>query len=109
MVDELPDYLKTFSQTTTNLGAIFNKYTGIGGEKPDDGYALHAVIFKKPYDLDTAKQEAKNIIKDNKKNFYRETETSYRFRAIPKTKFVKKSFRTKKINDNISMVFGKLE
>jgi len=109
MVDELPDSLKTFSQATTNLGAIFNKYTGIGGDKPDDGYELHAVIFKKPYDLSTAKQEARDIIKDKKKNFYRETETSYRFRAIPKTKFEKKSFRTKKINDNISLVFGKIK
>ena len=109
MVDELPDHLKTFSQATTNLGAIFNKYTGIGGEKPDSDYPLHAVIFKKPYNLDTAKQEAKNIIKDKKKNFYRETKTSYRFRAIPKTKFEKKSFRTKKINNNISLIFGKLK
>ena len=72
-------------------------------------YPLHAVIFKKPYDLDKAKQEAKKIINDDKKNFYRETETSYRFRAIPKTKFEKKSFRTKKINKNISLIFGKLK
>lgn len=72
-------------------------------------YPLHAVIFKKPYDLETAKKEAKKFINDDKKKFYRETETSYRFRAIPKTKFEKKSFRTKKINSNISLIFGKLK
>jgi hypothetical protein len=72
-------------------------------------YPLHAIVFKKPYDLEKAKQEAKKFINDDKKNFYRETETSYRFRAIPKTKFQKKSFRTKKINDKISLIFGKLE
>lgn len=72
-------------------------------------YPLHAVIFKKPYDLETAKKEAKKIINDDKKNFYRETETSFRFRAIPKTKFEKKSFRTKKVNNNISLIFGKLK
>jgi len=86
------------------VGLDKNLFVGQGKD-----YPLHAVIFKKPYDLDKAKQEAKKIINDDKKNFYRETETSYRFRAIPKTKFEKKSFRTKKINKNISLIFGKLK
>ena len=34
-------------------------------------WALHAVIFKKPYDIDKAKEEAKEFIKDGKKQFYR--------------------------------------
>jgi hypothetical protein len=79
------------------------------GQGSPDGYALHAVIFKKPYDLDKAKQEASRIIKSKNKHFFRETDSSYRFRAIPKTKFEKKSFRTKKINKDISLIFGKLK
>lgn len=90
------------------MGNKMLNFYGLSGSG-DDGYALHAVIFKKPYDLETAKKEAKKIINDDKKNFYRETETSYRFRAIPKTKFEKKSFRTKKVNNNISLIFGKLK
>tara|TARA_R110000868_G_scaffold3104_1_gene20718 strand:- start:263 stop:4948 length:4686 start_codon:yes stop_codon:yes gene_type:complete len=86
------------------VGLDKNLFVGQGKD-----YPLHAVIFKKPYDLDKAKQEAKNIIKDKNKHFFRETNTSYRFRAIPKTKFEKKSFRSKKINENITLIFGKLK
>ena len=71
-------------------------------------YMLHNVIIKKIIPLDEAKKIAKDIIKDDKKSFYRETEKTYRFRNIPKTKFIKKSFKTKKVNDNISLIFGKL-
>lgn len=68
---------------------------------------LHAVIIKKPINLDEAKKIAKEYIKGNKK-FYRETESSLRFRNIAKTKFKKSSFRTKKINKNLSLVYGEL-
>jgi len=70
-------------------------------------YVLHAVVIKKPIELDEARKMAREYIPTNKK-FYRETDQSYRFRAIPKTKFVKKSFRTKKINKNLSLIFGEL-
>lgn len=70
---------------------------------------LHAVIFKKPYNLNKAKKEATKIIDNDNKKFYRETSTSFRFRNIPKTKFKTESFRTKKINKDLSLVFGKLK
>ena len=55
-----------------------------------------------------AKKIAKDIIKNKNKNYYRMTTNSYRFRNIPKTKFIKKSFRTKKINEYLSLIYGKL-
>jgi hypothetical protein len=67
---------------------------------------LHAIIIKKPVKLAKAKQEASKIINDKNKTFYRETQQSYRFRNIPKTKFKKDSFRTKVINNKLSLVFG---
>jgi hypothetical protein len=70
---------------------------------------LHAVIIKKPVKISKAKKEAANIIKDNNKKFYRETSTSFRFRNIPKTKFNPNTFKTKIINPNLSLVFGKLK
>ena len=70
---------------------------------------LHAIIFHKPYSLKQAKQEAQKIMKSNKKHYYRETLQSYRFRVIPKTKFIPKSYKTKVINSNISLIFGKLK
>lgn len=78
-------------------------------EKNEHKLKLHAVIIKKPCELEEAKEEAKEYIKNPKNNFYRETKNSYRFRNIPKTKFEKKSFKTKKINKQVSLVFGILK
>jgi hypothetical protein len=72
-------------------------------------FALHTVIIKKPYNLEEAKKISQDFIKDKKKNFYRETTKSYRFRNIAKTKFINKSFKTKKINKDISIVLGQLK
>jgi hypothetical protein len=76
--------------------------------KSNDG-DLHAIIIKKKgYNKNDAVVEAAKF-KTSKGLFMRETKLSYRFRNIPKTKFDPKSFRTKKINKNISLVYGKLK
>ena len=76
--------------------------------KSNDG-DLHAIIIKKKgYNKNDAVVEAAKF-KTSKGLFMRETKLSYRFRNIPKTKFEPKSFRTKKINKNISLVYGKLK
>jgi hypothetical protein len=72
-------------------------------------YQLHAVIISKEIPLTKAKEMAEGIIKDKSKTFYRETKESYRFRNIPKTKFDSKTFRTKVINNDVSLIFGKLK
>jgi hypothetical protein len=79
------------------------------GSGKESGYELHAVIFKKPYDLQQAKIKAQDFIRNKKKHFYRETDTSYRFRNIPKTQFVKGSFRSKKIDPNITIIIGEVK
>jgi hypothetical protein len=71
-------------------------------------YELHAVVIDKSVPLEKAKKMASDIIKDNNRKFYRETTESWRFRNIPKTKFIDSSFRSKVINDNITLIFGKL-
>jgi hypothetical protein len=71
--------------------------------------ALHAVIFHKPYDINKMFDEIPNFIHKKKIPFIRETAYSYRVRNIPKTKFIKTSYRTKVINPNISLVFGQLK
>jgi len=74
-----------------------------------NGYELHAVIVKKKgYNKKDAEKEALKIT-HKKTIFSRDTQLTYRFRNIPKTKFEPKSFRTKIINPNISLVFGKLK
>ena len=67
---------------------------------------LHAVIVKKPKTLEEAKEIAKSFINPRKK-YYRETNSSYRFRNFPKNEFENGSFKTKKINNDVSLVFGK--
>lgn len=67
---------------------------------------LHAVIVKKPMTITEAKRAKKPF---TEKDYYRETGTSYRFRNIPKTKFERNSFRSKPINEDITLVYGKLK
>jgi hypothetical protein len=79
------------------------------GGADTNGYELHAVIVKKKgYNKKDAEREALKIT-HKKTIFSRDTQLTYRFRNIPKTKFEPKSFRTKIINPNISLVFGKLK
>jgi hypothetical protein len=69
---------------------------------------LHAVIIDKDIPLAKAKKTASSIIK-KETGFYRKTEDSIRFRNIPKTKFKEDSFKSKKINESVTLVFGKLK
>lgn len=68
-------------------------------------WELHAVVIKKPIRLQEARRISQDFIKNPNIKFYRETMDSYRFRNIPKTMF--KEFRTKIINDKISLIYGK--
>jgi len=69
---------------------------------------LQVVIIKKVIPLDEAIQLSREFIK-KPVHFYRVTKTSYRFRNIPKVRFEPGTFRTKKINNHISLVYGKLK
>ena len=73
---------------------------------------LHAVVCHKPYF--TSKQQAlaktHHMFPDERtKTFVRETNSSFRVRIHPKTKFIKTSFVSKVINPSITLVFGKLK
>lgn len=72
---------------------------------------LHAIILKKPF-LKSKKEAFDFAIthfpNENIKGFVRETNSSFRVRVVPKTKFDKTTFRTKKINEYLSLVFGTL-
>ena len=68
-------------------------------------YVIQVAIIKKGVGLEKAKKIAEEILKKDNA-FMRETEDTYRFRNLPKTKFKSDTFRTKKINDKVSLVFG---
>jgi hypothetical protein len=101
----------TESNAHKQLVAVSMKNELCGAGHPhlnNDNYALHAIIFKKPIDKNIMLQQIPHYIHKKVIPFIRETNTSYRVRNIPKTKFVKSSFRTKKINSKVSLVYGEL-
>jgi hypothetical protein len=68
---------------------------------------LHAVIIN-GIPLEEAQIISQEFIKNKNRKFYRITKNnSIRFRNISKQKFSK--FRTKKLNENISLIFGLLK
>lgn len=85
---------------------LIDKMDGSGKQSSGD-YQLHTVIVKKPVDLNRAKQISGHFI--DHKPTYRQTKTSYRFKNIDKSEFKEKSFRTKKVNQQISLVYGELK
>ena len=106
LVKGLPNYVLKFSKGVTDFASGLEKL--IGGEKPED-WELHAVVIKN-MGIEEAQKIAQDIIKNKKKGFVRMTKAgSLRFRNIPKTKFKPRTFKTKKINENVSLVFGELK
>ena len=71
-------------------------------------YALHAVIIHRNIPFETAKKYAGDIIKNSSRSFVRLDSESYRFRNLPKTYFNPKTFRSKVVNKDITLVFGEL-
>lgn len=89
-------------------GHALDNFKSLYGFGYDDG-ALHAIVFRKPITREKLEQDTRSILKKKKIPFIRETEQSFRVRNIPKTKFISKSFRTKVVNPEISLIFGKLK
>ena len=104
VVKKLPSYVPQVARVITDLGAMAD--TVMGGKKLD-GYELHAVVIRKPATREEAQKISQEFIKNKKKTFIRETNTSFRARNHPKTAFQKGSFRTKRINSKVSLIYGK--
>ena len=73
---------------------------------------LHAIVLHKPK-FKTKDQSLSYALKhfpnENIKGFVRETESSFRVRIVPKTKFIKTSYVSKTISPDSALVFGKLK
>ena len=94
---------------TDVLNHFYNSYSDLKGAGiQKDDYELHAVIIKKPISLEDAFEQSKDFI-DAKKDYFRETSGSFRFRNIPKQKFKSDSFRSKKINPTTTLIYGKVK
>jgi hypothetical protein len=71
-------------------------------------YALQKVQIRNTMPLEEAEKHYTAITK-KKPRKVRETDNFYQFRYLPPTKFEKRSFRTKVVNDDIHLIFGKLK
>jgi len=90
---------------TKDIFALFGK----GLDANEDGYAIHDVLVKRSVPLEEAQKVARDILKTKKNKYHRDTTEHYRFRNIPKTKFISRSFRTKVVNKDVEIIFGKLK
>ena len=73
-----------------------------------DKYALQKVEIRNNISLEEAEKHYKKITK-RKPRTKRETTNFYQFRFLPPTKFEPRSFRTKVVNPDIRLVYGKLK
>ena len=71
-------------------------------------WKLHSVIVHKPISLTEARKHAKHIINGAKGYILREDPASWRF-SFNKNVFIKTSFRSKVVNKDITLVYGKLK
>lgn len=69
---------------------------------------LHAIIVDKSVGLAEAKKIARKTF-EKRVNTFRDQETSYAFRNIPKNKFKPDTFAKKKLNDKVTLVVGELK
>jgi len=99
---ELPSYVKSTMKAVTDIGAVASKLMG-------KGLTIHSIKIKKHISNEKQLEHVRNITKSNKNRMTKELKNVIAYRIIPKTKFNKDSFRTKKINDDISIVLGQLK
>lgn len=73
---------------------------------------LHAIVLHKPK-FKSKEQSLSYALKhfpnEHIKGFVRETDSSFRVRVVPKTKFIKTSYVSKIISPDSTLVFGKLK
>ena len=105
IVERLPSFTSKIAKFTTDLGGIADRL--MGGDL--DGFKIHSIKINKNIPIEQQMEHVKNISKSNKQRIMKEMKTHNNYRIIPKTKFIPKSYRTKKINKDISIVFGKLK
>ncbi len=69
---------------------------------------LQTILINKSLGLENARKVASDIMK-RPAPVVRSTAGFYRFRNIPKQRFIQNSFRTHVVNANVMLVFGKLK
>jgi len=98
----IDDLIKTKPQL---VGGSKKRKEMKGSGKSASEYQLHAVVINKDMPKKEADQHARHILQKNKLTG-RETSNSYRYENINKKYFNPTSYRTKKLNNDVSLIFG---
>jgi len=100
LAKEMPEISKRIMNAVTDAGQVANHLRGAGLE-------IQHVKVSKDVPFSDALKHAQSILK-TKRNFKEKVlKNNYHFRNLPKTKFEPRSFKSKKINDQITLVLGK--
>jgi hypothetical protein len=99
---EIQPYVGKIMNAVTNTGTIVAQLLG-------KGLTIHSIKIKKQIPIEEQLEHVRNITKSNKNRMMKEMKNHNNYRIIPKTKFNKGSFRAKKINKDITLVFGTLK
>jgi hypothetical protein len=105
IVERLPSFTSKIAKFTTDLGGIADRL--MGGEL--GGYQIHAIKINKRIPMDEQLEHVRSISKSKKKRMMKELKNVISHRVIAKTKFDPNTYKTKKVNKDISIVFGKLK
>jgi hypothetical protein len=105
IASELPSLTKKIMNFATDLGAVSNTLLGKG-----ENFAIHAIKINKNVPINEAIKHVQHITKSKKRKYVIKDYANYNsFRIIARTKFIKNSYRSKKVNKDITLVFGVLK
>lgn len=75
----------------------------------NDKYGLHAILIPHDSTPEHVNDICEKFLGNKKRIYKRLTKNKIRIRNIPKTKFEKKSFKSKPLNDGTTLVYGRLK
>jgi hypothetical protein len=99
---DMPQYAKDTMNVITDIGQIADNVAG-------GNLVIHRVNVSKDVPFDEALKHAQNIIKTKRKFKQKLVKNYWHFKSKPQTHFKKGTFRSKKINSNITIVLGELK
>ena len=102
LAKQMPEYSKKIMNAVTDAGMITNNILGKGK------LTIHRVNVNKNIPYNEALKHAQHIGKTRRKFKEKVVGNAYHFKMRPKTHFKKGSFRSKKINKDITIVFAEL-
>ena len=111
MLKNKESYVAPAPKERSFLDSLLNYQPGenkLLGSSLHNHFTIHAVKVSKSVGLVEANKIAADILKKDKP-FMKEMKNVYSFRNISKQKFIPSTYRTRKLNKNVKIIFGELK